>query len=377
MTDWQKIRGYFPIAREWVYLNHAAMGPTPIQVVEKMAELYRARLARDVTEEHNLDCNESVREKVAQLIGARPEEIAFCGNTSEGVIRAADAVPLEAGDNIVIPDQEFPANAYPWLALRTRGVEVRFVSAANDWYHLENFERALDSRTRVVAVSWVSFVNGFRVDLPGLSALCQDRGVRLFVDAMQGAGALRLDLERTAVDFLAFHSVKWLCGPFGVGVFYCSRKAMRSLAPTLLGWRSVQRQGLEDLLDFSLPVFESARRFEWGSPNATAIAGFGAALDLFLEIGPAAIEERILGLSGLLSTALVDRGLELTSCLKTGHRSGITTFRLPQAEEFVLAARAQRIAVSLRKGTVRVSIHFFNNEDDLARLLEFLDSWRR
>lgn len=374
--DWRRVRSHFPITSAWTYLNHASMGPAPIQLAEKIRELYEARLTRDVTEEHDLDCNEEVRKKVARLIGAVPEEIAFCGNTSEGIIRAVDAIPFDPGDNVVIPDQEFPANVYPWLSLRRRGVQIRFVSVPRDWYRLEYLQKACDNRTKVVAVSWVNFMNGFRVDLRNLFEFCQDRGILLCVDGMQGVGSMHLDLKETPVDMLAFHTVKWLCGPFGVGVFYCSRRVQKTLKSGLLGWRSVQRQGLEDLLDHNLPAFETARRFEWGSPNATAISAFGATLDLFLTIGTKAIQERILSFGEVLSRGLTQRGLEVTSCLENQHRSGISTFALDHADEFVRACREQRIAVALRRGTVRLSPHFYNNEEDLNRFLDFLDSWR-
>lgn len=370
----ERFRREFPVLRRWVYLDHATMAPLPRRVVGAMARFLAERAERgSLVLPRWVERVEEVRRKAAAFIGARPEEVAFVKNTTEGILLAAESIDWRPGDNVVTVRGEFPANVYPWLALRGRGVAVRFaVPDEAGRVTVEGIMGRVDGRTRLVAVSHVQFSTGFRIDVESLGAACARAGVPLLVDAAQSLGALRVDAGRWGAAFLAANSGKWLLGPGGIGVFYCRRDLLDRLVPANVGWRSV-RAALHDF-NYPFDLRPDAARFEEGSWNLPGLAGLEAALDLLDEAGPEAVERRVLALADSLARLLADMGWEVASPRGPGEGSGIVCFRVPgrPAAAVVEGLRAAGIAVSAAAGAVRVSPHFYNTAADLERLAQAL-----
>jgi selenocysteine lyase/cysteine desulfurase len=313
-----------------------------------------------------------VRALVARLIHASPDEIAFVGSTSHGLNIVAAGIDWRAGDNVVCAETEFPANVYPWLNLRRKGVEVRFARQDQGRIPLEAIATQMDDRTRLVAISLVEFFTGYRNNLAAIGDLCRQRGARLCVDGIQGLGVLPVAVRECGVDFLAAHGAKWLLGPIGSGFLYCRRERLLELDLAMAGWRSVVDQ--REYFRYESDWFDTARRFEVGSLNYLGLTGLGASLELLLEIGLASISERVLQLTERLIRLLRDHHYRVITPSRREERAGIVSFlpRDDDPEGTVARLKAADIVVSARGPGVRVSPHFYNTKEEIDTLMRVL-----
>lgn len=313
-----------------------------------------------------------VRHLAARLINAPPEQVAFIKNTSEGVSFAASGLNWRDGDNVVVNTLEFPANVFPWMNLARQGVETRMVEARDGRVTVDDIRAALDARTRVVAVSHIEFGNGFRTDLNAIGALCRERNVFLVVDAIQSLGHIPFDLTETPVDILTGAAYKWMMGPEGIGIFYCSPRMMDHLELYEIGCNSMADAGEYDTYAYTLAP--DARRFECGTLNTPGIYGLGAAIELLLEAGAAVIEARLRLLSDTLIHGLQRKGYRILSPRGEQEWSGIITFvsdHYPVAD-LHSTLRSRDIIGAKRFGGIRISPHFYNTEEEVLRVVEAL-----
>jgi cysteine desulfurase/selenocysteine lyase len=371
----QRVRSFFPVTREVAYMNHAGVAP-----ISTRAEDGLHRYAREAVRHGALHYDafydtevERVRGRAARLLGAAPEEIAFVKNTTEGLGLVANGLDWRAGDQVVSCDLEYPSNVYPWWALRDRGVETILLRGENGRLPIDSVAEALESRrVRLLALSSVEFGSGARNDLDALGALCRERGVLFCVDAIQSLGCLPLHPEASGVDFLSADGHKWLLSVEGCGIFYCSRRLLDRLRPRIVGWRSVANN--HDFDTYQTALQPSAVRFEEGSPNTGGIFALGAALDLILELGIDAISERVLELTDTLVDGLARRGAKTLSPRAQGEASGIVSFLWRDEPPARTASRLRKAGVlcATRRGAVRASPHFYNDESEIRALLEAL-----
>ncbi len=365
----------FPVLREYTYLNAAFSGPIPTRAATAMAARAEALqypgIARGGAEP---DHEATVRERIAGMIGARPDEIVFTANTSQGMNACAQGIAFRPGDNIVIPADDFPSLTYTWLNLRARGVEVRIVSFGGIGPTADEIMARVDDRTRAVSCSAITWNTGWRAELDSLGERCAARGVLLVVDGIQAVGAEEIDVKALRLSALAFHSYKWLLGGFGLGVLYVAPDAVDRIAPTFVSASAVLPS---DAPADDEPYWrEGAARYTLGNNNRAAFATLAAALDLHTGLGLRAIAAHNRALAAQLYDGLQARsGLRVVSAADPARRSAITVFTTgDRARDADLAAQleAQRIMVSLRPLGVRVSPHFYNTEGDIARLLDAL-----
>jgi selenocysteine lyase/cysteine desulfurase len=315
---------------------------------------------------------EGVREDVARLIGAETDEVAFVVSTTHGIGLIAEGFPWREGDNVVTAAEEYPSNIYPWMNLAARGVFLRTVASRDGRVWAEDLVAAMDDRTRVLTISHVEWGSGFRNDLDTLATLCHKRGVALFVDAIQGLGPLPIDVRSTPVDFLCADGHKWLLGPEGAGLLYIRREWIERLRPLGVGWHSVTTSYNTPTLDMSLKP--NAQRWEGGTFAMPGLQAFGSSVALLLEIGPAAVSERILDRAAMVRAIARDAGWSIYGSSRPEDLSGIVALERDGVDPsaFVRAARARGIALASRRGRVRVSPHIYNNQDDLDRLADAL-----
>ena len=367
------MRTLFPIAPRYAYLDHAAIAPLSTPVRSTM-EVFLGRLTEEPFDlAHWERLRGQVRVRVAELLAVGPESIAFTKNTTSGLGLVAAGLDWEAGDNIVGVDREFPANIYPWMGLKRKGVELRLYRPEQGRIDLKALARLCDRRTRVVAISAVQFWSGFRTDLDALRTALKGHDALLVVDGIQAAGAMHLDLSSAPVDFLCAGAQKWLLGPIGVGFAYVGPRMLERLNPVTIGTDSVVRD--EEYFQYDLTLKPDARRFEEAAPNYPGILGMGAAVNLLLRAGSRAVEEVVLRLADRLRDELPRRGYELV--LKPAlpsERSGIVSFRHPRMVPAELQTRLREagVIVSLRSDFLRASAHYYNSDEDLDRLLEAL-----
>jgi selenocysteine lyase/cysteine desulfurase len=320
-----------------------------------------------------LEAYDSTRASAARLVNARPREIAFMRNTSDAISAVANGIDWREGDTVVGCNVEFPANVYPWMRLAAeRGVGLKQAPEREGRIDAGELLSLVDDRTRVVAISWVQFASGFRSDLARIGRFCRDRDIIFMVDAIQGLGGLRLDVERDFVDAFAADAHKYLLGPEGVALLYVSDRVIDRIKPTTVGWTSVKNY--EQHLDYNLDYRDGALRFECGTLNTVGVYGLGAAIDLFLEVGPETVEEHLLSLSDYLAERLSAKGYSVVSSRRKGEASGIVTCTHERHSPGSLYhwLLSKNIITAPRANRLRFSPHFYNTREEVDRLIDAL-----
>lgn len=368
------LRRLIPASERYVYLNHAALAPIPATAAERVA-----RAARVVAESGDLHWPdrqqgiEDARDLAARLLGTPdPARVAFVENTSSALSLVAAGLPWEEGDNVVGAAPEYPSNVYPWMNLERRGVELRLAPEVDARVPAAEILDLVDDRTRVVALSWVQYASGFRSDLAVIGEECRRRGVLFVVDAIQGLGALALDVEATPVDAVAAAAHKWLLGPEGVALLYLGPRLLERLHPPRAGWRSMAHMFEWDR--FEIDWNRGALALECGTLNAFGILALGASLELLVGIGPRRVEARVLALAERLADGARDAGLTVYSPWGAGERSGIVSLVHPRRPAAELAGELMQrdFRLAHRGGRLRLAPHVYNTEDEIDRLVAAL-----
>lgn len=364
-----------------IYLNNASTGAQPARSVAAQAAFnaLRAEPTR-LMSGADIEIFHVTRALVAQFIGAKKAEIACMANTTYGINLAARALPLRPGDVVLTHDGEFPANIYPWMALAKNGVRLERIPLRD---RLPDEARLLEElrrpEVRVVTTSWVSFSTGYRADLATIGRACRERGVYFVVDAIQGMGALTLDVSELEIDILACGGQKWLLSPWGTGFVYVRDELVPVLEPMVVGWMSMSAsEDFTRLVDYDFTYHDDARRFEVITLPAQDFAGLNASLELLLELGPAEVESYIASLvSEGVAWARARDDVRLVTPADPARRAGILSIapRDPAAASCRLTDA--RISHSLREGAIRMSPHGYNTRAELQRALRVLVSEER
>ncbi len=367
-----KYRALFPFLVNKIYLNHAAISPLSTDVRDKMDWFVNERSFGEIDfYQDMLQLREQTRDSVARLINAPVGQIAFTGNTTEGLNWLVNGLEWQEGDEVIVTDMEFPANVYPFLNLERQGVKVVFVKNRRGCIEPEDIRAAITPKTRLLSISFVEFLNGFRNDLTAIGALCREHDVLFSVDAIQGLGAIPLDVQAMDIDFLSCGGHKWLMGPAGAAFMYMKPALLEALQPVFAGWLSVKNPW--DFFDYKLEWEEDASRFEYGTQNFLGIAGLGASLDVLLRVGVPTIEQHLLILGQQLVDGLTDLGFSFLGAPDPKHWSGIYTFRHEKAEVIFKYLQEQNIFPSLRDGAIRFAPHFYNNREDIHEAIDACD----
>ncbi len=363
---------------EAVHFDHASIGVIPQRARDavaayndKRAEMHRMR-ADDFFPQ--LDRSRAL---VAQLIGARPEEIALTTNTSWGVNLAAYALPLGPGDIVLGSDGEFPANVYPWMAAaKQRGFTFELVPMQGHAVDEAEILRRVqtDRRVKGVALSWVSFWTGIRIDAMTLGAACRASGIWFALDTIQGLGACALDVRKLPVDIVSNGAQKWLCAPWGSAFAYVRAELIAQMEPPAAGWLSQASAGdFARFLAYDPAWRDDAQRFEVGSLPIQDFVGMNASLELFLELGPSAIEDYLGGLTGeLWNWASSRRDIRCLTPPERARRAGIVAIVTADVPGDSARLRSAGIVHSVREGAIRLAPHFHNTPDDARRVIETL-----
>ena len=372
VPTWEEARALYPGTADAVYLDSAAVGLISTRVTDAMTAVLAGHQRRGGAavpgwREHAV----SVRASVARLVGGGADQVAFTQNTSTGLATVTNGLDWREGDNVVVPAEEFPSNFYPWLQLRRRGVQVREITMTDGQARIDDIAAAIDSRTRVLAISAVQYSSGHRYDLGALGQVCQQSDVLLVVDGTQALGALTVDVERSGVDVLAVSAHKWMLGPQGIGFLHLSQRAMQRLSPSTVGWRSVADPFA---FDHEPVLADDGRRFESGTENSAGIAGLGATVDLMHELGPRRIEDRVLDRVGQLGALLEEAGMTAHLPGERERRSGILIASSPGTPHHVLHDRllTHGVRCSRRGNGLRFAPHYFTSDSDLHQAADTL-----
>ncbi len=365
-VDWGEVRSEFPALQEWTFLNTATFGQLARRTTDAVARHFARRdeqACADFLEWFDdADC---IRESIARLIHCEADDIAFMQNASSALGILFCGIELRAGDRVVILENEFPNNIYAASVPREAGIE--FVETP--W---ERFYESINERTRVVLMSTVNYTNGFRPPLVEISRYLRERGVLFYLDGTQSVGALEFDCAEIKPDLLAVHGYKWLLSPNGAGFLYVSPEVRKWLRPNVIGWRSDRDWRRVDNLNHGAPHFvDKAEKYEGGGLIFPMVYAMGASVGMMLEIGPQQIEQRVLALSALACDALKSCGATI---VHEGSPIIAARFEGHDASLLSRALKEQRIQVSARHGNLRVSVHFYNNQEDINRLVSALSS---
>jgi cysteine desulfurase / selenocysteine lyase len=366
------VRGQFPVMKRLLYLDSAHQTP--------LATSVRIALDEFLSEGHEmagpkplwLRRAEGTRERVANFLNASPNEIAFTKNTSEGLNIAANAVPLQPGDNVLLIEGDHPNNAYAWLNLRRKGVEVRFAKLADsEVATAETFAPYIDTRTKVITLSHVTFHAGQVHDLASIGELCRERGIYLVVDAMQSVGVVPVDVKALGISVLAAGTHKGLLVPQGLGILYV-QDGLDELQPAYLAMSSMARPPADYIArPDDLEPRKDAGRFEFGNVNLPDLHALSAAIDLIESVGVPEIQRHVLALGDRLIQYLDELGINLIGPREHDKRSHIYVLALPVEKWSVYFSR-NLVCTSPERGGIRVSFGMFNTLEDIDRLADLI-----
>ncbi len=360
----------FPVERRLLYLNHAAVAPWPRRTAEAV-QRFAGECAENGAQHYAewLKTEALLREQLRALINARSTaDIALSKNTSEALSFVAHGLAWSGGDNVVVPDEEFPSNRIVWESLARYGVGVRPVALGATADPEAALMAAVDGNTRLLSVSSVQYASGLRLDLARLGQFCRSKSIAFCVDAIQGLGVVAHDVQAMHIDFLMADGHKWLLGPEGIALFYCAPQWRERLALHEFGWHMVEHHQDYDRRDWR-PA-DSARRFECGSPNMPGIHALSASLSLLLEIGIARVERRVLERAALLFDLIARHAeLELITRTDPGRYAGIVSFRHVRIPSPLVLRHLQAhgVVCAQRGGGIRFSPHCYNRLETLRQ----------
>lgn len=371
-------RSDFAVTSHYTYLNHAAVGVLPRQTRGAIDAFVRGQAEGGVMGVFQTEARmPEFRKTVGAFIGATGDEIAILRNTGEAATILAQGIDWKPGDEVILPNNEFPSNAIPWLALRDRGVNVKRIDATTERLTPDVLRKHITKRTRVVTVSWVGYADGYRYDLESLAQITHEAGALLCVDVIQALGAFPFDVRALNIDAAYGGGQKWLMGLQGVGFLYLKSELLDRIALALPGWRSMH--DMWDFLAYDQPPIENASRFEAATPNFVGALSLATSIDLLHQASPTKIATHVLDLTDRLCDGLSRIGAELLTERGDGISSGIVTFRMPGCDSIELGRALQKegVVTTWRANGIRIAPHGYNTPEEIDRVVDLLPSCAR
>ena len=371
--DIEEIREQFPyIKKRKIYFNHASSGPLPFTAARRINEFVKDRSADRIEDYPEfLKVMGETRSLIAEMINTSSARIAFLDNTSNGLNLLAQSLKWRRGDRILLNDAEFPANVYPFLNLQNEGVEVDFVKTWNHLAASNDIIKAIKPETKLISISHVQFLSGYRVDLSEIGKICKEKEIILSVDAIQALPAVKLDVKETNISFLSCGTQKWLLGLPGLAFVFIDEELQKKMHPKYVGWLSVNNP--DNLLEYDLVLKKTASAFQSGTLNSIAIYALNSSLKLLLEFGLDRIQKNVLDNTTYFLNGLKEIGFDpiLRSC-GVESLAGIVTVEHPKYREIFEMLSEKDIICSVREGLLRFSPHFYNIREEIDRVIDEL-----
>jgi selenocysteine lyase/cysteine desulfurase len=367
------VRKYFPhLEKGIIYFNHASTGPLSSLVVNRLVELLKLKSESKIDDYASfLKVLEDTKELLADMINCNIDRTAFIDNTSNGLNILAQSINWKKGDRILLNDVEFPANVYPFINLKRFGVEVDFVKSENGIVTAEQIIDAVKPETRLISISFVQFLSGYKVDLEKIGSYCRANNIIFAVDGIQGIGAVKIDVTKSKIDFLSSGTQKWLLGMQGLAFIYVDENFQRKMMPANVGWLSVRNAW--NLLDYTMNLKTSANVFQGGTLNSFGIYAFNNSLKLFKDFGYDNVQTNVISNTKYFNEKLKSIGINpaLAYC-NDENLAGIVTFKPENPELIFESLEKQKIVCSLREDLIRFSPHFYNTHQDIDLVINAL-----
>jgi selenocysteine lyase/cysteine desulfurase len=361
-----EVRQLFPhLQTGKIYFNHASIGPLASPIVQKLNDYLFERSVSPI-KNFNTFVRASIgaKELLGKLINANPKRIAWVDNVSNGLNVLAQGLDWKSGDRIILNDLEFPSNVYPFQNLKSYGVEIDFVKSKGGKILIEDLEKAITPKTKLLSISAVQFLSGFRADLKSIGELCRKNNIIFAVDAIQAVSAVNIDVEEMQIDFLAGGSQKWLMALQGLSYIFLTEELQKRINQKHLGWLSVKNPF--DMLNYEQDLNDNADRFQNGTMNAIGITALYESLKLFNSFGFENLEKCIIENSVYLIDKLNELGI--TPFVNSDDKSilsGIVSFKTENSQQLFEELNDQNILGELREGYIRFSPHYYNTKEEI------------
>jgi selenocysteine lyase/cysteine desulfurase len=371
--DLDVVRKCFPITKKMNYLNHAVVSPLSSLVIDSMNKFYEERKnSGSIFYQKWFEKVDESREVISKMLNSSGENLAFFQNTSHALNTVANIIPFKKGDEIAISDLEFPSNTFPWLKLRKQGLKIKWMKSKNGVIDPEMIKQGISKHTRVLALSHVCYFNGFTSNLKAVSDIAKDKSILLVIDATESLGALKIDLDKIEIDFLAANSYKWLLGPFGTTLVYFKEPFDR-FTPKDVGWYSIKDIWSREIDNYELA--DDARRFEVGHPDFAGIQGLEKSVDLLIDFGLDKVEQRVLGHTRRIRNYLQE--LDNVNLISPEEvTSGITLFKIRNKSSIDVVNQLKNLGVIVfpqkwKDGIgIKVSPHFYNTKEEVDSFID-------
>jgi selenocysteine lyase/cysteine desulfurase len=374
--EWKNIYEQYPVNQELIWLNNCGTTPASLWSVQRVTQFLESYSHKGIFSEKEKIGN--VRSRILQilsnLLGCFPEELAITHNTAEGINFFSRGIRLNSGDQILLLENEYPSNVYPWEHWKEKGVSIDFIPVgSNPDQFLENFQSKITNSTKMVSLSAVHWCTGMPISLEKVGKICSQKNILFVLDGAQGVGHTDMDLHSFGIDFMAFPAWKWLLGPLGLGVMFVRKDKLDKLEVLFKGTGTVK--GGENYLPYKKELKDGSERFEYSTPNFNDWVYFVAILEKLEEIGFSNIQSRIFELAEHLEKGLHSLGFSLT---KDTHKqnTGIIVAYHPSisSTKIVSYLKSKSVIVADRLGGVRFSPHIYISKEQLDRVLEYLQN---
>jgi len=369
----EETRKLFPhLQTDQIYFNHAALGPWSTLVLGRIKEYMGERSGLNVMNfESFVKWNFSAREKLAKLLGTSTTRLSWVDNVSNGLNILAQGLDWKTGDRIILNDIEFPSNVYPFMNLKKQGVEIDFAKSRNGIVDIEDLEKLITPKTKLLSISMVQFLSGYKADIDSIGELCKRKEIIFCVDAIQAVGTVQIDLKKSNIDFLTGGTQKWLMSSQGLSYFYLTEELQNRIEQKNVGWISVEDPW--NLLNYDLTLRSNADRYQTGTLNALGIAIFDTALNMFDQFKNDHYELKILENTHYFFSKLLEIGIEpLLKNISNSHLAGIVTFKHERSKEVFSELEKREIYGAVREGMIRFSPHFYNTKNEIDRVVNEL-----
>lgn len=380
-TDISVLSTDFPIIKRVAYMNNASNAPVPFYTIKAMTDFLIECSENGPDSPTMLDNVEhrmqEARKDVAKFINCEPEEVVFTQSTTEGINYVANGLALKKGENIIIRDgdHEHPANYVPWMRLKEKGIEVKKLEIdENGFFDLDKLEKKIDSGTKLVAISHALFNTGAILPAEKVGEIAESKKVRLCLDAAQTVGCFPVDVKKLKCDFMAFTGSKWLCGPMGTGIFYCSKDASAEIEPLQSGGESAFVLEGEKFSHRDMP-----QKMQAGFRNWVGIVGLAASVRYITRTGINIIREKNMKLANMLRQELMKlQNVTLYGPEDENIRTSVVSFNVGKVEPSTVVKKLEDNGIIFakrdisRKKIVRASPHFFNQIDSIQRAVDVI-----